>query len=367
MHSSLKAWLVPVLLLGTIAYAMAADYTTWEMYPSPMASYDLLVANKVGIGTNAPAPFSVVPDPNAPTLQVNGSPFSNVRLTANDAAGVAIVDSGLIADAASNTLLIGGITPGTAVTFWTRDTTSTPPSERARIIGKGDVGIGTPTPTARLDVQGSGTTTATKTLRIANGATPTPQDIMVVNDAGDVTLGDTSQGGKLTLSSTPGSPSTSAPPWTPVPVAGTIRYSAADANTYVSNGSTWVEQGGGGGKIMTLLIYTATSPGASPQNCPTSAAGVTSMQQFTNIGYSPKLPAWICKDYWFLNNGGNLADGIAMGMTYAPPGGDCGRLTGTPAGPISGFMSGGGNVYQKTAEQAGWTQYCYYKCTGPSC
>src|SRR3989338_7034349 len=60
MRFSWKGWLTPVLLLGTVAYAIAEDLTLTTYYPSPRGVYqELRTTGKVSVGSLQPQ------DPNA--------------------------------------------------------------------------------------------------------------------------------------------------------------------------------------------------------------------------------------------------------------------------------------------------------------
>ena len=53
--TSLRGWMVPLILLGVVAYALAEDLTLTTYYPSPRGVYkELRVAQRLALGTGVP-------------------------------------------------------------------------------------------------------------------------------------------------------------------------------------------------------------------------------------------------------------------------------------------------------------------------
>ncbi len=191
-----RTWIAPVLLLGTMAYALAEELTLTTYYPSPRGVYnELRTTGKVSVGSLQPqdpaARLEVVENVNTLTgiAIINSSTLSNAgsalffrttptggtnglisTCTAGDCNGpnslnaMVLRETGPIilesqpANAAASLQFRAG-TPGALG--------GTSP-ERMRIDRDGNVGIGTITPNAKLEVIGDTATDRTNLLRLKN-------------------------------------------------------------------------------------------------------------------------------------------------------------------------------------------------------
>ncbi|MBI2884970.1 MAG: hypothetical protein HYY15_02230 [Candidatus Omnitrophica bacterium] len=178
MTSRLRGWWVLVILLGTLAYALAEDLTLTTYYPSPRGVYkELRTSGDVAIGTTSSpaARLQVIGDLNNPAVYVVGgggtttlriddapsgdtSPFlidsnGNVAIGTTDPGGYALRVQG-------NTLRVG-----------TSDTSTL-------IFLNGQVGIGTTNPTAALDIRS--TNSGFLPPRLLPSAVTSPVEGMVI-------------------------------------------------------------------------------------------------------------------------------------------------------------------------------------------
>ena len=176
--TSLKGWMVAVVLLGTMAYALAEDLTLTTYYPSPRGMYnELRTSGDVAIGmTSAPsARLQVVGGLSAPALYVVGrGGTTTLRVddhpdAGGDASPFLINSDG---DVAIGTTDPGGYklwVQGNSVRFGTT-------SSDAVTFTNGRVGIGTTNPSQVLDVNGQ--------VRIRNGGPDTGKVLTALDATG---------------------------------------------------------------------------------------------------------------------------------------------------------------------------------------
>jgi hypothetical protein len=134
---------------------------------------------RLGVGTSTPSTKLTIQDSNTSILRLRGDVGSGgifITQPGNNSTFFAIGDD----------VNILGSTVNTLVTYF-----SLAPqrffingAERVRIAATGNVGIGTSTPTARLDVQAQGALSTDIAFRIRNSANT--QNSLTVNGAGDV-------------------------------------------------------------------------------------------------------------------------------------------------------------------------------------
>jgi len=142
MHRWLKNGLVIALLLGTAFYALAEDITLTTYYPSPRGVYQELTTTSntylatqggnVGIGTASPTQ----------KLEVNGA----LKLVSNVGA---FPGPAIYASQGGGVLALTGSVNG----FVFNNQADT--ANLVHITNTGNVGVGTVTPTAKLDVAGN--------------------------------------------------------------------------------------------------------------------------------------------------------------------------------------------------------------------
>ncbi|MBI3320366.1 MAG: hypothetical protein HYZ89_07270, partial [Candidatus Omnitrophica bacterium] len=145
-----RGWMVLAILLGTMAYAIAEEITLTTYYPSPRGVYkELRVMGPVGIGTMTVAPGAQL-DINEPTAAnvnvgllarggnaLNADIFFSVKNSGGADAGASIGSDGALGGGLS----LSGNTGGSG-------------NSQVYISTAGNVGIGTTSPTHRLDVTG---------------------------------------------------------------------------------------------------------------------------------------------------------------------------------------------------------------------
>ena len=74
MSGRLRSWMVPLLLLGTVAYAVAEELTLTTYYPSPRGVYnELRTAGNVQIGLLNPPPVGLPGPPRLHLVQGAGA------------------------------------------------------------------------------------------------------------------------------------------------------------------------------------------------------------------------------------------------------------------------------------------------------
>ncbi len=206
--TSLRSWLVPLILLGVIGYALAEDLTLTTYYPSPRGVYkEVRVTDRLAVGTTtptaqvevvAPAPITAVTT-NQTTLAVRIP--ATTRFNTFDASltnTAAAITNQAINSSGSNQLTNVGLS------------VSASGAERnyGLLVPQGQVGIGTTTPaaTTALDVVG--------TLRLADGTQGA--DKVLTSDAGGVARWQPAPGGALTFAGVYNAISSTAvlPDWT---------------------------------------------------------------------------------------------------------------------------------------------------------
>jgi trimeric autotransporter adhesin len=137
---------------------------------------------KIGIATNDPLS----------SLHINKSAANTYQLLVGNSNGL-----GLGSDAAGQQRHIIGSAYGNAATILSFTLGGfTTASDKMTILGSGNVGIGTTTPTSRLQVKGSGTTDATTAFLVENA---NASSSMVILDNGFVGIGTTNPTTKLSI------------------------------------------------------------------------------------------------------------------------------------------------------------------------
>ncbi|MBI2885032.1 MAG: hypothetical protein HYY15_02540 [Candidatus Omnitrophica bacterium] len=176
--SSVKGWMVAVVLLGTMAYAVAEDLTLTTYYPSPRGVYkELRASGDVAIGTTS-APdarlqvigslippgvaLHVIGSGGTTTLQIDDNPGGDTSPFLINSAG----------DVAIGTTDPGGYklrVLGSSARFGTTATdTFTFTNSR--------IGIGTTNPSQALDVEGQ--------IRVRGGSPATGKVLTALDDTG---------------------------------------------------------------------------------------------------------------------------------------------------------------------------------------
>ena len=194
--TSLRSWLVPLILLGVIGYALAEDLTLTTYYPSPRGVYkELRTSGDVAIGTTSPPRVR---------LEVQGSagPADVALLITNQASGLtptlsrlAVTNDGQVGlgmrplSAASPQALIIGTSAGLtgadcgSLPWQDEDGDSAyDPGECKQahmvVTQAGQVGIGTTSPAAALDVRS--TNSGFLPPRLTPSAVSSPVEGMVI-------------------------------------------------------------------------------------------------------------------------------------------------------------------------------------------
>ena len=139
----LKFFLYPLGFLALsagIVWAGSTNLTTY--YPAPTGNYNQLIANNIGIGTTTPgARLDVLQSGTGLIAQFNGRSFDTpLQITGLGSSGNSLGDS------SNNSLIL--FIPYTGQTAFYNNG-----SEKVRINASGNVGIGTTSPGAPLDVQ----------------------------------------------------------------------------------------------------------------------------------------------------------------------------------------------------------------------
>jgi len=185
-----QPWLVVLLLLGTLSYALAEDVTLTTYYPSPRGVYNELRANTAKIeGDLIVNGNTLLGNETSDTLT-----FQAGTLTIPN--GLAVDGQTLVLDAQANRVGFGTWTPentidvaGGMVVGAAYAGNSATPAPANGLLVEGTVGIGTATPGAtlpgtKLEVGG---TTLTDTLALVPQAVPPPQPaegMLYFNQAG---------------------------------------------------------------------------------------------------------------------------------------------------------------------------------------
>lgn len=171
--------------------------TKWSSSTGLTTSIIFDNGTNVGVGTTSPySKFHV--QTTSTTGIVQGITLSNPQAAAAGN-GEQMVFSG-INPASDSHAAVGTILPGAShndahMFFSTR--TSGVLSEKMRITNAGNVGIGTTTPTSKLNVEGVGS--ATELFRVSNDKNATKDSVMVFTSAGNVGIGTTTPAEKLTI------------------------------------------------------------------------------------------------------------------------------------------------------------------------
>ncbi len=163
MRTALQGWLVVGLLLGTMAYAIAEEFTLTTYYPSPRGVYDEL---RVG-SPNVTAPagkLNVVGDGTSVPFKVEDSPSdaSPFIILGNGNVGIGIANPTQKLEVDGNIFLNnpGFLMFDTAYSIFITGSdlgfrTGSSGAAAITFTSAGDVGIGTTAPAARLDVNGT--------------------------------------------------------------------------------------------------------------------------------------------------------------------------------------------------------------------
>jgi len=168
MRSPWKSWLILGLLLGTMAYALAEDLTLVTYYPSPRGRYKEIIVDTLTLAPpgNLSVPGSLAVGPTYPPSGVPGQ--VNVEGGVHIGSSVALppatklaVQDGVVSlvNADVEMELNHGLwfDPGHTTGLWSRPGASnltlvTGGADRVFLTDVGRVGIGTPTPTATLEI-----------------------------------------------------------------------------------------------------------------------------------------------------------------------------------------------------------------------
>ena len=127
----------------------------------------------VGIGTTSPSVKLEIAD-SIPVLRITGTrnaswtidqTMASLEYFSEDASGTAANSVRASINLVNETSVFGSTT---GLSFSTKGDVAGLPTERMRINASGNVGIGTTSPTSRLQVKGSGTTSATTAFRVEN-------------------------------------------------------------------------------------------------------------------------------------------------------------------------------------------------------
>ncbi|MBI2885110.1 MAG: hypothetical protein HYY15_02940 [Candidatus Omnitrophica bacterium] len=157
-------WIVPVVGLGTIAYAIAEDLTLTTYYPSPRGVYkEVRVTDRLAVGTTTPTAQVEVVAPAPATAITTDQTTLQVSVPATTRFNTA--DQSLTNAAASITNQAVNSSTNNALTN-VGLTVSASGAERnyGLLVPQGQVGIGTTAPTTLLHLRGSA-----NSLRIEDG------------------------------------------------------------------------------------------------------------------------------------------------------------------------------------------------------